>query len=251
MSSLSATPSDDLFLRESRLHERAAVVLAADVVAGRLAPGDPFPSAEELVDRFGFSRTVAREVLQNLSMLGLVRVQHGKRTEVRPNEDWNFLSPVMQEALRRENRLEPVWSDLYEFRLIVEPPAAAWMATRGSDRDLARLAALAAEIRELAADVANIRRVLAVDRAFHELIATGSTNRILAGVNRSFLDAVSLLWEESESHLSREELATVAEQHQRIADAIARRDPDAAAAAMESHLRAASTIDVGHFPAGT
>src|ERR1700733_11464682 len=155
--------ADDL--RESRLHERAAIVLAADVVAGRLQPGDPFPSAEEIVERFGFSRTVAREVLQNLSMLGVVRVQHGKRTEVRPPEDWNVLTPVMQEALRREHMLEPVWRDLYEFRMLVEPRAAAWMAARGSDRDLSQLAALAAEMRVLSEDAGNRRRGLAADNA--------------------------------------------------------------------------------------
>lgn len=250
MNTPTTTPPTVEIVREARLHERAAVVLAADVVAGRLQPGESFPSAEELVERFGFSRTVAREVLQTLSMLGIVRVQHGKRTEVRPPEDWNFLSPVMQEALRRENQLEPVWRDLYDFRLVFEPRAAAWMALRGSDRDLARLAALAAEIRVLAEHVGNVRRVLAADRSFHELIAQASTNRILAGFSRSFWDAVSVLWTESESRLSHEELMTVAQQHQRIADAITRRDPDAAAAAMEAHLNAASTMDVGHFPAG-
>jgi GntR family transcriptional regulator, galactonate operon transcriptional repressor len=247
----SPTTQDGELFREARLHERAAVVLAADVVSGRLAPGDAFPSAEELIQRFRFSRTVAREVLQTLSMLGLVRVQHGKRTEVRPQEDWNFLSPVMQEALRRENQLEPVWRDLYDFRLVVEPQAAAWMAARGSDRDLARLAALAAEIRILAEDASNVQRVLMADQAFHQLIAQGSTNRILAGINRSFWDAVSVLWLESESRLSPDELTAVAEQHQQIADAITRRDPEGAAEAMESHLKAAYAVDVGSLSMST
>jgi DNA-binding FadR family transcriptional regulator len=240
---LTLPPADNL--RESRLHERAAVVLAADVVAGRLQPGDSFPSSGELIDRFGFSRTVAREVLQNLSMLGLVRVQHGKRTEVRPSEDWNVLTPVMQAALRREQLLEPIWRDLYEFRLLIEPQAADWMATRGSDRDLAELAALAAEMRVLAEDVNNLRHVLAADQAFHKLIAQGAGNRVLAGVSRNFWDAVAIIW--LESRLTADELSTVAGQHQRIADAITRRDADAAAAAMEAHLRAASTMDVGDF----
>ena len=70
-----------------RLHERAAVVLAADVVSERVAPGESFASAEEIVERFGVSRTVARETIQTLSMLGLIRVQHGKRNEVLPPEE--------------------------------------------------------------------------------------------------------------------------------------------------------------------
>lgn len=249
MSSQPLTSLDVDNLRGSRLHERAAIVLAADVVAGRLQPGDSFPSSEELVERFGFSRTVGREVLQTLSMLGVVRVQHGKRTEVRPSEDWNVLTPLMQEALRREQLLEPIWHDLYEFRLLIEPQAAAWMANRGSDRDLAQLAALAAEMRVLAEEVNNLRRVLAADQAFHKLIAQGAGNRVLAGVSRNFWDAVAVLW--LESRLTAQELSTIAQQHQRIADAITRRDADAAASAMEAHLRAASTMDVGHFMAGT
>jgi DNA-binding FadR family transcriptional regulator len=249
MSSQPLTPPAVDNLRESRLHERAAIVLAADVVAGRLQPGDSFPSSEELVERFGFSRTVAREALQTLSMLGLVRVQHGKRTEVRQSEDWNVLTPVMQEALRREQLLEPIWRDLYEFRLLLEPQAAAWMAHRGSDRDLAELAALAAEMRVLAEDVNNLRRVLTADQAFHKLIARGAGNRVLAGVSRNFWDAVAILW--LESRLTAEELSTVAQQHHLIADAVTRRDADAAATAMATHLRAASTMDVGHFTART
>jgi GntR family galactonate operon transcriptional repressor len=229
-------------LREPRLHERAAMLLAADVVAGRLAPGEQFPSTDEIVERFGFSRTVAREALQTLSLLGLVRVQHGKRTEVRPEEDWNVLTPVVQDALRREKRLKPIWKDLYEFRLLIEPPAAAWMATRGSDRDRGQLAALAGEMRVLSEDISNVRRVLAADQAFHRLIAQASANRVLSAVSRSFWEAVSVLWLESE--LSGQQLRDVAEQHQEITEAIVRRDAEAAARAMEEHLTTASTIDL-------
>jgi DNA-binding FadR family transcriptional regulator len=247
MSVLSSPPAQEVDgIREPRLHERAAIVLAVDIVAGRLQPGDQFPSTDEIVERFGFSRTVAREALQTLSMLGVVRVQHGKRTEVRPPEDWNILSSVVQQALGREGRLEPVWRDLYEFRLVVEPQAAAWMAERGSDPDLIRLSGLAAEMRMLAEDLGNARLFLAADQEFHKLIARSATNRVLAGVSRSFWDAVSVLW--LESHLTAEELTAVAGQHQRIADAITRRDAAAAAAAMTAHLEAASTMDVGHFP---
>jgi DNA-binding FadR family transcriptional regulator len=233
-------------LREPRLHERVAVALACDVVNGTLAPGDHFPSAEEIVERFGVSRTVARETVQTLSMIGMVRVHHGKRSDVRPSDDWNVLTPVVQEALRREDRLQPLWHDLYDFRLLIEPPAASWMAERGSDRELAQLSALAAEMRVLTEDIANSSRVLAADQAFHRLIAQASSNLVLAAVSRSFWEALSVVW--LESHLGAQELRDVAEQHSLIADAVVRRDPEAAASAMEEHLNAASTMDVGHFP---
>jgi DNA-binding FadR family transcriptional regulator len=221
------------------------VLLCADIVSGRIAPGEPFPSADDIVERFSVSRTVAREALQTLSMLGLVRVQHGKRTEVLSPEEWDVLSPVVQEAMRREGKHEPVWRDLYEFRMVIEPQAAAWMAERGSARDLARLSALAAEMRVLSEDPDNTSRVLAADQAFHRLIALAGENRILATFSRSFWEAVSVLWHES--HLGADEMQQVARQHQEICDAIVRRDPEAAAEAMTAHLKAASSLDLSQL----
>ena len=122
-------------LREPRrLSHQLATLLAAEIVSGRIEVGQAFPSAEEIVTRFGVSRTVARETVQALAMLGLVFVQHGKRTEVCPPEDWDILSSVVQEALRREGKAEPLLRDLYEFRILIEPQAAAWMAEHGSER---------------------------------------------------------------------------------------------------------------------
>ena len=72
-------------LREpQRLSHQLSTLLAAEIVSGRIGVGQAFPSSEEIVTRFGVSRTVARETVQALAMLGIVNVQHGKRTEVLP-----------------------------------------------------------------------------------------------------------------------------------------------------------------------
>src|SRR6185437_1115481 len=100
---------------------------------------EAFPSSEEIVSQYGVSRTVARETVQALAMLGMVTIQHGKRTEVCPPDEWDILSATVQEALRREGRAEPLLRDLYEFRMLIEPQAAAWMAEHASQEDLAEL----------------------------------------------------------------------------------------------------------------
>jgi DNA-binding FadR family transcriptional regulator len=235
----------DRELRHGRLHERAAVLLAADVVSGRLPPGSAFPSLDDVVRRLRVSRTVAREALQTLASVGVVRVQHGKRTEVLPPAEWNVLTPVVQRALKQESRLQPVWRDLYDFRQLIEPRAAAWMAEKGSDEDLDRLVAVEADMRELAAQRAPAARVMEADQAFHRLIAQGGGNRVLAAVSRSFWEAVSVLWLQSD--LTAEEVEDVVEQHRRIAEAIGGRDSAAAARAMESHLAEAARIDLRRF----
>jgi GntR family galactonate operon transcriptional repressor len=236
-------------LREPRLRERIAVLLACEIVSARMPSGGAFPSAEEIVQQFGVSRTVARETVHTLSMLGLVRVQHGKRTEVLPREDWDILSEVVQEALRREDRVGPLLRDLYEFRLLLEPDAARLMAERGSDREVAELERLARTMADLAREDAAHDRPWnpgsafhTADWDFHHLVARASGNTLIGAVIRDIREVLATLW--ATSQLVAGEVERVAEYHGRIAAAVARRDPAGAAEAMRDHLGWASTLDL-------
>jgi DNA-binding FadR family transcriptional regulator len=235
-------------LREpQRLSDQLSILLAAEIVSGRIGVGQAFPSADELVNRFGVSRTVARETVQALAMLGFVHVQHGKRTEVCPPEEWDILSSVVQEALRREGMAEPLLRDLYEFRLLIEPQAAAWMAEHGSAEDLARLDEIAVTMDQLAGAEPAVADVMQADRTFHDLVARASENRVVAAVSRDIRELIGTLW--GFSAVGAEEARVVADQHRKIADAIGRRDAEEAAAAMRDHLRWAAQADL-HVRAG-
>jgi len=230
-------------LREpQRLSHQLSTLLAAEIVSGRIGIGEAFPSSEEIVNRFGVSRTVAREMVQTLAMLGMVNIQHGKRTEVCPAEDWDILSSVVQEALRREGKAEPVLHDLYEFRLLIEPQAAGWMAEYGKAKDVDELDRLTTRMEELAEAAVSVSEMMDADRIFHNLVARASDNRVLAAVSRDIREVIATLWgfsslEAADSHF-------VAEQHRRIVDAVAARDPRAAAAAMHDHLVWAAAADL-------
>ncbi len=225
-----------------RLSRQLATLLAAEIVSGRIAVGNTFPSADEIVARFGVSRTVVREALHSLAMLRLVRVQHGKRAEVQPPEEWDILSSVVQEALRREGKVRPLLRDLYEFRLLIEPQAAAWMADHGNESDLATLGELAARMERLARSDVAMSEVLETDRNFHNLVAHASSNRVVAAVSRDIKEIVETLW--AFSTLEPDELKQVAAHHRAIADAIQRRDSAAAADAMREHLAWAAQADL-------
>lgn len=230
-------------LREpQRLSRQLSTLLAAEIVSGRIGIGDAFPSSEEIVNRFAVSRTVARETVQALAMLGMVNVQHGKRTEVLPHHEWDILSSVVQDALRREDKAEPLLRDLYEFRLLIEPQAAGWMAEFAPPEDVAALQALAARMEKLARAEAAIGEVMAADRSFHDLIARASDNRVLAAVSRDIREVIGTLWDVST--LDTGEAGHAAEQHRRIADAVASGDADSAAAAMREHLVWAAQADL-------
>jgi GntR family transcriptional regulator, transcriptional repressor for pyruvate dehydrogenase complex len=230
-------------LREPRrLSQQLSTLLAAEIVSGRIGVGEAFPSSEEIVNRFGVSRTVARETVQALAMLGMVNIQHGKRTEVCPSEDWDILSATVQEALRREGTAGPLLHDLYEFRLLIEPQAAAWMAESGADEDLADLGALADTMERVVGTELSVAKVMEADRSFHDLVARASDNRVLAAVSRDIREVVGTLW--GFSNLDEAGAARVAEQHRRIADAVQARNARRAADAMRDHLRWAAEADL-------
>jgi DNA-binding FadR family transcriptional regulator len=230
-------------LREpQRLSEQLSTLLAAEIVSGRMGVGQAFPSSEEIVTAYGVSRTVARETVQALAMLGMVNVQHGKRTEICPPEDWDILSATVQEALRREGKAEPLLHDLYEFRLLIEPQAAAWMAEQGADGELAELGELTDRMEQLVQAEAPQAEVLESDRSFHDLVARASENRVLAAVSRDIREVIGTLW--GYSTLDSSDVDRVVEQHRRIADAVLSRDGKAAAVAMREHLLWAASADL-------
>ena len=225
-----------------RLSRQLSILLAAEIVSGRIGVGEPFASSEEIVNRYDVSRTVARETVQELAMLGMVNVQHGKRTEVRPSNEWDILSSVVQEAMRREGKAEPFLRDLYEFRLLIEPQAAGWMAEYADAAEIATLTELAVRMDRLARDDAALQDLMAADRSFHDLVAQASDNHVVAAVSRDIREVIGTLW--GFSAMDATAAAKVAEQHQMIASAIALRDASAAEEAMRDHLLWAAHADL-------
>jgi GntR family transcriptional regulator, galactonate operon transcriptional repressor len=241
--SADARPRRSEVLREpQRLSQQLSTLLAAEIVSGRIGVGEAFPSSEEIVNHYGVSRTVARETVQALAMLGMVNIQHGKRTEVCPPEEWDILSATVQDALRREGKAEPLLHDLYEFRLLIEPQAAAWMAEQGAAEDLDELGELVGRMEAMIEADASVDEVMEADRGFHNLIARASENRVLAAVSRDIREVIGTLW--GFSSLDRDAEEQVVRQHRRIADAVLARDGRAAAAAMHDHLVWAAQADL-------
>ncbi|MCW3013405.1 MAG: FadR family transcriptional regulator, partial [Solirubrobacterales bacterium] len=62
-------------------------VLRADILGGRLAPGDGIPSERTLSERFAVNRHAVREAVKRLQQAGLVQVSHGGATRVL---DWRI-----------------------------------------------------------------------------------------------------------------------------------------------------------------
>jgi len=227
-------------IRANRLHAQLAAHLARDIVAGRLRSGVPIPSEPELVAAFGVSKTVARETVQALASAGLVRVQHGKRTVVLPDEEWQLLSHLVQQAYREEGQDGGLIDELYEVRLLLEPPAARWAAERATRELAAEIVAIVDEME--AALPAENRRFLDLDREFHlAIVGPAAANRVLRAIVRDIHELLVTSW--ARSHLTEEEIDEAFRQHRCVADAIASGDGAAAEEAMRVHVAWAARTD--------
>lgn len=229
---------------QPRLRDRVAERLAREIVAGHIAPGDAFPSSEEIIRRYGVSRTVARETVQTLSMVGMLRAQQGKRTTVLQPGEWDLLSPIVLEAYRQEGRASEIVRHLGELRAVIEPETAAWMASRGSEEEVEELQRTARVMMELAksgSGSGSRDAFLTADRDFHDRVSRASGNPLVAALRRDIASVLAMDF--ALSLVTVEDMLAAAQQHVAIADAVAARDADAARSAMAQHVHWAASID--------
>ena len=215
----------------SRLRERLAAELAREIVSGDLPPGSAVPSEPELIERYEVSKTVVRESVQLLASVGLVKVQHGKRTTVQEGGEWDILSSIVQTAFLEAGSVEALIRELHEVRQLLEPHSAGQAARRSSPEDHSRLAMITEAAAAAEAD-AN-RQFLDSDRAFHlAVVGSGSHNRVLSAILRD----VYTIFHAGIVDLSEVSRQTAMEQHKAIADAIRAGDAAAAEELMRQHL---------------
>lgn len=221
----------------AKLYEQITPQIARDIVSKRLPAGATIPSEPQLVATFGVSKTVARETVQTLESLGLVRVQHGRRTVVLDEQEWDILSPTIQEAYRDENLAQELLAELYEVRLQLEPKAAFWAAERATMEEVAQIERILEEMRH---SLAEPRAFLDHDHDFHISVVRAASNRVLWAILRDIRELLLICWGLS---LSPGDVRTVFVQHERISRAIAKADGPGAERAMREHLEWAIVKD--------
>lgn len=195
--------------------------LLGQILGGELQPGEKISPADVATD-LGVSITPVRDAVNLLAAEGLVTI--------RPRRD-TIVSPVRGEDVE----------ELYEIRLMIEPPAAARAAQVATPEQVERIRGLAARLEASPADAtstmadpARYMAEISVDVEFHAEVIRGAGNQRLARLYDG-LRAHLLIARTSYPTLQRARPHRQGE-HQRIVDAIAAGDPDGARDAMIDHL---------------
>jgi DNA-binding FadR family transcriptional regulator len=119
--------------------------LRADILEGRLEPGDPVPSERQLAEELGVNRHAVREALKRLQQAGLVRITQGGATRVL---DWRRSGglEVLFDLMDAPGSPPPdLIRSVLEMRESIGVDAAVKFAERAAEDDRSRTAGLAAE----------------------------------------------------------------------------------------------------------
>lgn len=161
--------------------------LGQRIANGQYEIGKNMPMEPELVAEHGVSRTVVREAIKVLSGKGLVRTARRYGTHVCDIDEWNLLDPdVIGWHSPDSQRAKRIFIDATQFRLLIEPQAAALAAVNATQmqREVICMSADAAEQSTALAD-----ERLAADFAFHASVLDAS-NSLMLKQFRGFLHAV-------------------------------------------------------------
>jgi GntR family transcriptional regulator, transcriptional repressor for pyruvate dehydrogenase complex len=186
-----------------------------------------------LCSQFGVSRTAIREALRTLSAKGLVEIIKGKGMFIRESNT-DVLTENMHLYLQLNVEKDFVL-DIVHVRQIIEPEMAMMAALHHTEEDAARLKH---DITQFSVCDGPIGQLASLDMQFHLDIAKASQNSImpliLAPIHRLMPEIKSSVYA---TNTDARESALI--WHQKVLDAILRRDPESAKKTMAQHLKIA------------
>lgn len=206
--------------------------IGRQIIDGRLQPGKLLPNETQLLEHYGVSRTVLREALQVLISKGMLDSRQRKGTTVRPKTAWQQLDPQFLDWHNEMGDSVETLAQLMEVRRIVEPPAAALAATRGSIEDKARIEAA---YEKMYASKGNVELFIRADLEFHTAILQASHNQFLLPIANAIRTTMIMSLRQTNPDAN-ENHAVSLPLHKTLLDYILNGDAQAASAAMQHHL---------------
>jgi DNA-binding GntR family transcriptional regulator len=207
-------PPEARIKRSQGFAEGVFDILRADIMSLKIPPDTRIP-IDTLVKELGVSQTPIREALSMLEALGLVTRKQ-------------FVGYCTAPKLNRKQ-----FDDLYEIRLLLEPYAAKCAAERMGDQEIQQICELAGHMEPGVSDNrASYDRFAHDDAEFHERIARGSKNRLIEESLSRIHTHMHIFRLRFHSEVTTEAFA----EHARLIDALRRRSPGEAEAAMRYHI---------------
>lgn len=190
-------------------------------------PGSQLPNENDLSQQLGVSRATLREAIRTLVSQGILEVYRGKGTFIA--SDVKVLADFeMGDFDSKRVRLR----DLYETRLMFEPPMTAFACQRATDKEIEHILQLGAEVEQY---IHAGKDRTEADQAFHQAIVMAAHNdfllRLIPVVNRAIAESIS--FNPDDQILAEDTLRD----HALVMEFLRKRDATGAKQAMSIHIR--------------
>lgn len=162
------------------LHERVLGQLGPELVWGELRGASDL-RLELLEERYGVSRSVAREVIRVLESMGILSTRRRVGIRIRPRSEWNSLDPrLIRWRLAGPERADQLRA-LAELRRGIEPVAAGLAAHRATPEQCGQLTGAVIGM-SVTGQSGDLQAYLGHDIAFHRAVLEGSGNDMFAAL---------------------------------------------------------------------
>lgn len=198
--------------------------------------GQSLPPEPNLAKELGISRASLREAISALQSQGILESHHGRGTFV---SSFSFSSVVSSlgfhialESGSHPNAISHNLFELVAMRELIESALVGELIDQYRQADILALYALTTK---MAQSAERGEEFMELDWRFHTYLYRRSGNDMLLKLLDSFWQICN---EVRQTHLPIEYLRENAENHRKIVDAIAKKDPRAASDAMRIHFEA-------------
>lgn len=151
---------------------RLAEAIEREIVAGRIAPGDPVGTEATLCEQFGVNRSTVREGIRLLEQAGLLRRDQSRRLFASLPRSNNLATRTSRALVLHQTSFRELW----EAALALETASVEAAARHATDEDIA---ALTDNLQRSRARLDDADAVIVLDSEFHALIAKTGRNRVL------------------------------------------------------------------------
>lgn len=202
--------------------------IVGQIREGQLVQGQKLPTELQLSGAYGVSRSVVREAVRTLDTMGFVESRRGSGSYVR-NDQLPSITRGLSFSVTLEEQSVFL---LFEFRAVLEASVARFAALRATPEQAVAIGQAATASAD-AAQAGDVRAFRVADDAFHAALSEAAGNAYLgvsvAAVRQMQNDVTHLITPMRGS-------VGAAEEHLRIAAAVANGDAEHAEEAMREHI---------------
>ena len=218
-------------LARKRAFEEVSTEIKRLIFKGLLKPGDKLPSENDLANRFKVGRQTIREALRYLELSGFITtMKGGAGGAVVVDTVLNSISNSLLDAFQMK---KISLHELIEARLAVEKIVLKQVFTHCDDNDIELLRANVLKAREKVdkGEVAFYENV-----QWHKLLAKASKNYLFVVIMETIMTVTADFLSRGQSNLRLTKRVVV--EHEKLLNAIMRKEENEALALMETHLKA-------------